>query len=57
MNRRKKINSILKAKAKKANAKANPKKKEAYVSKAERARLEQLENDSPALQSSPESAD
>lgn len=36
MNRRKKINSILKKKAKKANAKLNPGNKERYISKAER---------------------
>ncbi|NRB38934.1 MAG: DUF2986 domain-containing protein [Pseudomonadales bacterium] len=39
MNRRKKINSILKKKAKRANAKLNPNKKPAYISKADRANL------------------
>lgn len=39
MNRRKKINETLKKKAKKMNAKRNPKKKEKYISKAEREKL------------------
>ena len=37
MNRKKKINQILKKKVKKANAKLNPKSKPRYISKAERA--------------------
>ncbi|MBY6213035.1 DUF2986 domain-containing protein [Microbulbifer agarilyticus] len=41
MNRRKKVNQILKKKAKKANDKLNPKKKPRYISKAERAKFEQ----------------
>ena len=44
MNRKKKINSIYKKRMKQMNAKANPDKKPKYVSKAERARLEALEN-------------
>ena len=44
MNRKKKINSILKKRVKQMNAKANPSNKEKYVSKAERARLAALEN-------------
>ena len=36
MNRRKKINQILKANAKKANAKLAPKSKPQYISKADR---------------------
>jgi len=36
MNRKKKINSTLKAKAKKANAKLNPTNKPRYISKADR---------------------
>ncbi|NQY62660.1 MAG: DUF2986 domain-containing protein [Alteromonadaceae bacterium] len=40
MNRKKKINSILKKKAKKANEKFLSSNKPKYVSKAERARLE-----------------
>ena len=40
MNRKKKINQIFKARAKKSNAKTNPKAKDRYISKAERARLE-----------------
>lgn len=40
MNRRKKINQLLKANAKKASAKLAPRKKSTYVSKADRAKLE-----------------
>ncbi|MDR0277338.1 MAG: DUF2986 domain-containing protein [Paucimonas sp.] len=40
MNRRKKINQLLKAHAKKASAKLAPKSKPRYISKAERAKLE-----------------
>lgn len=40
MNRRKKINQLLKANAKKASAKLAPKSKNQYVSKADRAKLE-----------------
>lgn len=39
MNRRKKGNQILKARAKKANAKLAPQTKAKYISKAERAKL------------------
>ena len=39
MNRRKKINETLKKKAKKMNAKRNPKNKPKYISKAERAKM------------------
>ncbi|WP_249582851.1 DUF2986 domain-containing protein [Pseudomonas viridiflava] len=39
MNRRKKINQLLKANAKKASAKLAPRKKSTYVSKADRAKL------------------
>lgn len=46
MNRRKKINETLKAKAKKRNAKLHKSNKPKYVSKAERARLE-AELDTP----------
>lgn len=42
MNRKKKINETLKRKAKKMNEKRNPKKKERYISKAERAKLETI---------------
>ncbi len=50
MNRKKKINNILKKKLKKANAKLHNSNKPKYVSKAERAKLEEqekvkLEND------------
>lgn len=39
MNRRKKINQLLKANAKKASAKLAPKSKPRYISKADRAKL------------------
>ena len=39
MNRRKKVNNILKKRAKKANAKRHPSNKPKYISKAERAKL------------------
>ena len=39
MNRRKKINQLLKANAKKASAKLAPKSKDKYISKADRARM------------------
>jgi hypothetical protein len=39
MNRRKKINQILKANAKKASAKLAPKSKSKYISKADRLKL------------------
>ncbi|WP_448108215.1 DUF2986 domain-containing protein [Pseudomonas azerbaijanoccidentalis] len=40
MNRRKKLNQILKANAKKASAKLAPKSKTKYISKADRLKLE-----------------
>ncbi|EOX4831872.1 DUF2986 domain-containing protein [Vibrio alginolyticus] len=40
MNRKKKINQILKAKQKKHNAKLNKSNKPRYISKAERAKME-----------------
>lgn len=43
MNRKKKINSILKSKQKKANAKLHASNKPKYVSKAERAKLAEQE--------------
>jgi len=51
MNRKKKIFTKLSQKAKKANLKANPKKKPKYISKAERAKLEeqdQITSDEPS---------
>lgn len=39
MNRRKKLNQILKANAKKASAKLAPKSKSKYISKADRLKL------------------
>ncbi len=41
MNRKKKINSILKAKVKKKNAKLHKSNKPRYISKAERAKMEE----------------
>ena len=43
MNRRKKINETLKAKAKKRNAKLHKSNKPKYISKAERERLSQVD--------------
>ena len=42
MNRRKKINQILKKRAKQANSKVSGKKKPPYISKAQRVKLEEL---------------
>ncbi|WP_434604130.1 DUF2986 domain-containing protein [Pseudomonas sp. R1-7] len=39
MNRRKKINQLLKANAKKASAKLAPKSKDRYISKADRLKM------------------
>ena len=52
MNRKKKLNKILNSRIKKMNAKKAPANKEAYISKAERAKIEAataLENDSEQL--------
>ncbi len=46
MNRKKKMNSILDKRIKRMNAKNNPSHKPKYISKAERAKLEALENNS-----------
>ena len=43
MNRKKKINQTLKAKAKKANAKLHAANKSPYIAKAEREKLAQVE--------------
>ncbi|WP_431081510.1 DUF2986 domain-containing protein [Pseudomonas thivervalensis] len=53
MNRRKKINQLLKANAKKASAKLAPKSKNQYISKADRLKLEAESIDAPIT--SPES--
>ena len=45
MNRKKKINSILKQKAKKANARLRIKNKPRYISKADRVKLAEQESD------------
>ncbi|BCE00249.1 DUF2986 domain-containing protein [Marinicellulosiphila megalodicopiae] len=62
MNRRKKINDILKKRKKQANEKVSTKKKNGYVSKADRAALEIAEqsqanenNDSTQIDSDNES--
>ncbi|EPJ97055.1 MULTISPECIES: DUF2986 domain-containing protein [Pseudomonas] len=47
MNRRKKINQLLKANAKKASAKLAPKNKNQYISKADRLKLEAESSDAP----------
>lgn len=43
MNRRKKLNQILKANAKKASAKLAPQNKDKYISKADRLKLQAAE--------------
>ncbi|RQW64294.1 DUF2986 domain-containing protein [Vibrio viridaestus] len=53
MNRKKKINETLKKKLKKRNAKLHQSNKPKYISKAERARLAELDN----ADSKPETAD
>ncbi|PYY66841.1 DUF2986 domain-containing protein [Pseudomonas jessenii] len=53
MNRRKKLNQILKANAKKASAKLAPKNKDKYISKADRLKLEAEAAQDPVV--SPES--
>ena len=44
MNRKKKLNSILQKRMKKINAKVAPGTKEKYISKAERAKLAEQDN-------------
>ncbi|NMY51312.1 DUF2986 domain-containing protein [Pseudomonas sp. WS 5011] len=44
MNRRKKIKQLLEAHAKKTNAKLAPKKKDTYISKADRLKLSEEAN-------------
>lgn len=51
MNRRKKINETLKAKAKKRNSKLHKSNKPKYISKAERARMEAEQENSEASES------
>ncbi|MBV7550208.1 DUF2986 domain-containing protein [Pseudomonas sp. PDM26] len=53
MNRRKKINQLLKANAKKASAKLAPKSKSKYISKADRLKLaaESSQDSSPCAES------
>jgi hypothetical protein len=51
MNRQKKLQQLFKAKAKKANAKLAPQKKDKYISKADRLKLE-AEADQDAISSS-----
>lgn len=50
MNRKKKINQILKAKQKKQNAKLHKSNKPRYISKAERAKMETEEQGQTAEQ-------
>jgi hypothetical protein len=54
MNRRKKLNQILRANAKKASAKLAPKNKDTYVSKADRLKLAEA-NAEATTESTPES--
>lgn len=51
MNRRKKGIQILKARAKKANAKLAPQRKPKYISKAERAKLLEASVEDPVIDS------
>ncbi|ELX8650353.1 DUF2986 domain-containing protein [Vibrio vulnificus] len=51
MNRKKKINQILKSKQKKQNAKLHKSNKPRYISKAERAKLDAMENGADAKHS------
>lgn len=53
MNRRKKLNQILRANAKKASAKLAPKNKDTYVSKADRLKLAEATAES-TTESTPE---
>lgn len=55
MNRRKKLNGILKDRAKKANAAKNNSSKPKYISKADRAALENSEAATSADSERPES--
>lgn len=50
MNRKKKINNTLKAKLKKKNAKLHRSNKPKYISKAERAKLAEQQDENPNLQ-------
>jgi hypothetical protein len=54
MNRRKKLNQILKANAKKASAKLAPKSKEKYISKADRLKLDAQSSDESVSAGSPQ---
>ncbi|NRD71969.1 DUF2986 domain-containing protein [Shewanella sp. VB17] len=49
MNRKKKINETLKSKAKKANAKFHSSNKPKYLSKAERASIEEVSKDATSI--------
>jgi hypothetical protein len=51
MNRKKKMNNILDSRIKKMNAKKSPSNKVKYISKADRAKLEALENEQRTEQS------
>lgn len=55
MNRKKKINDILKKKHKKANAKLHKSNKPRYISKAERAKMEEEEKAQQAAAAAEES--
>ena len=54
MNRKKRINQILKAKQKKANAKLHNSNKPRYISKAERAKMEAEEQENLSVAAEPE---
>jgi hypothetical protein len=54
MNRKKKMNNTLKARAKKKNAKLNPKNKPKYISKAEREKMAVVEEIQTEQEQTPE---
>lgn len=56
MNRKKRINQILKSKQKKANAKLHKSNKPRYISKAERAKLENEEENATQVSETEQSA-
>lgn len=56
MNRRKKLNQILRANAKKASSKLAPKNKDTYVSKADRLKLAAEASAEATTESTPETA-
>ena len=54
MNRKKKMNTILKKRLKKANAKLHTNNKPKYISKADRAKMDLEQQDLTTVETSPE---